>query len=92
MLCINDKKYKTLYEGAMIVPTALCQADSIVGTRNAERKKVDVLEMKCLRRIVGVLLMDRVGNEKVIKSAGIGNELPSRVDHSVGCQLVTWRA
>ena len=39
--------------------------------RSAGRRKVNVLEMKCLRSLVGVSRMDRVGNEEVRKRAGI---------------------
>ena len=48
--------------------------------RSAERKKVNVLEMKCLRSLVGVSRMDRVRNEEVRRRAGIGRELTSRAD------------
>ena len=41
------------------------------GMRSAERMKVNVLEMKCLRSLVGVLRMDRVRNEEVHRRAGI---------------------
>ena len=44
------KRY--LYEG-VIVPTVLYRAESW-GMRSAERRKVNILEMKCLRRLVGV--------------------------------------
>ena len=57
-LGINDKKY--LYE-RVIVPTALYGAEAWA-MRSAERRKVNVLEMKCLRSLVGVSRMDRVGN------------------------------
>ena len=33
--------------------------------RSAERRKVNVLQMKCLRSLVGVSRMDRVRNEEV---------------------------
>ena len=36
-----------------------------MGYENAERRKVNVLEMKCLRSLVGVSRMDRVRNEEV---------------------------
>ena len=39
------------YEGVCIVPTALYGAEAW-GMRNAERSKVNVLEMKCLRSLV----------------------------------------
>ena len=55
------KAKKCLYEG-VIVPTALYGAEAW-GMRSAERRKVNVLEMKCLRNLVGVSGMDRVRNE-----------------------------
>ena len=48
--------------------------------RSAERRKVNVLEMKCLRNFVGVSRMDRVRNEEVRMRAGIETELASRAD------------
>ena len=39
--------------------------------RSAERRKVNVREMKCLRTVVGVSRMDRVGNAEVRRRAGI---------------------
>ena len=48
--------------------------------RSTERSKLIVLEMKCLRSLVGVLRMDRVKNEKVRARAGIERELASRAD------------
>ena len=51
--------------------------------RSAERRKVNVLETKCLRSLVGVSRMDRVRNEEVRRSAGIEMELASRADQSV---------
>ena len=51
--------------------------------RNAERRKVNVLEMKCLRSLVGVSRMERVGNEEVRVRAGIEWELTSTADQRV---------
>ena len=51
--------------------------------RSAERRKVNVLEMKCLRSLVGVSRMNRVRNEEVRRRAGIERELASRVDQRV---------
>ena len=51
--------------------------------RSAERRKVNVLEMKCLRSLVGVSRMDRVRNEEVHRRAGIEMELASRADQRV---------
>ena len=41
---------------------------------------MNVLEMKCLRSLVGVSRMDRVRNEEVRRRAGIEMELVSRAD------------
>ena len=78
-LGINAKK--CLYE-LVIVPTALYGAE-VFGMRSAERRKVNVLEMKCLRSLVGVSRTDRVRNEEVLRRAGIENELASRADQRV---------
>ena len=51
--------------------------------RSAERRKVNVLEKKCLRSLVGELRMDRVRNEEVHRRAGIERELSSRADQRV---------
>ena len=48
--------------------------------RSAESKKVNVIEMKCLRSLVGVSRMDRVKNGEVRMRAGTERELASRAD------------
>ena len=54
-----------------------------MGLRSSERRKVNVLEMKCLRSVVGVSRMDRVRNEEVRRRAGIERELASKADQRV---------
>ena len=51
--------------------------------RSAERRKVNVLEIKCLRSLVRVSRIYRVRNEEVRRRAGIEMELASRADQSV---------
>ena len=51
--------------------------------RSAERRKVNVLEMKCLRSLVGVSRMDKLRNKEVSRRAGMKRELTSRVDQRV---------
>ena len=51
--------------------------------RRAERRTVNVLEMKCLRSLVGVSRMDRVMNEEVRRRAGIERGLATRADQRV---------
>ena len=75
------KAKKCLYEG-VILPTALYGAEAL-GMRSAERRKVNVLEMKCLRSLVGVSRMDTVRNEDMCRRAGIERELSSIADQRV---------
>ena len=44
---------------------------------------MNVLELKCLRSLVGVSRMDRVRNEEVRRRAGIERELAIRADQRV---------
>ena len=46
--------------------------------RSAERRKVNVLEIKCLRSLVRVSRMDRVRNGEMSRRAGTERELASR--------------
>ena len=78
---LGIKANKCLYEG-LIVPTGLYRAEAW-GIRSAERRKVNVLEMKCLKTFVGVSRIDRVRNEEVRRRAGIERELTSRANQRV---------
>ena len=62
-----------------------------MGMRSAERRKVNVLEMKCLRSLVGVSGIDRVRNEEVRRRVGIERELASRADQRVLRWLGMWK-
>ena len=70
-----------VYEG-VIVPTALYGTEAW-GMRSTEKRKLNVLEMKCLRRLVGVSRMDRVRNEEVRRRARIERKLAGRSDQRV---------
>ena len=78
---LGIKAKKCLYEG-VIVSTALYRGEAW-GMRSAERRKVNVLKMKCLRSLVGVSRNNRVRNEEVRRRAGIEMELASRADRRV---------
>ena len=67
-----------LHDG-VIVPIALYGAEAW-GMRSAERRKVNVFEMKCLRSLVGESRMDSACNEEVRRRAGIERELASRAE------------
>ena len=71
-----DEGRECQHEG-VIVPTAFYGADAW-DMRSVERKKVNILDMKCLRSLIGVSRMDRVKNEEVRRRAGIEVELASR--------------
>ena len=86
---LGIKAKKSLYEG-VIVTTALYGAEAW-GMRSAERRKVNVLEMKCLRSLVGVSRMDRVRNEEVRRRAEIERELASRADQRVLRWFGMWK-
>ena len=78
-LCTLVGQAKKCPFDVVIVPTSLYGGEAW-GMRSSERRKVNVLEMKCLRILVGVSRMDRVRNEKVRRRAGIERELASRAD------------
>ena len=78
---LEIKAKKCLYE-VVIVPTALYIVEAW-NIRSAERRKVNVLEVKCLRSLVGVSKMDRVRNEEVRMRAEIERELSSKADERV---------
>ena len=67
-ILINSEK--CLYEGVIIVPKALYRAEAL-GMKSAERRKVNVFEMKCVRSLVGVSRMDTVKNEEAGRRAVI---------------------
>ena len=70
---LGRKAKKFLHEG-VIVPTALYRAEAWGAERSAERRKVNVLEIKSLRSLVGVSRMDKVWNKEVRMRAGIERE------------------
>ena len=51
--------------------------------RSAERRKVNVLEIKCFISLVGMLRMDRVRNEEVHRRAGMEKEFAIRADQRI---------
>ena len=72
---LGIKAKNWLYEG-VIVPTALYGVEAW-GMRSAKRRKVNVLEIKCLRSFVRVSRMDRVRIKQVRIRAGIEMEFRS---------------
>ena len=67
-----------LYE-SIIVPTALYGAETW-GMKVAEKKRLNVLEMKCLRNMCGVTIWDRQYNDDIRRRAGVLLELSNRAE------------
>ena len=63
----EEVSVRTLYEG-VIVPTALYGAEAW-GVRSAERRTVNVFEIKCLRSLTLVLRMNKIWNKEVRRRA-----------------------
>ena len=83
---LGIKTQKCLYDGVIVPPTALHRAETWKMI-SAERRKVNVLEMKCLRSLVAVSLMDRVRTEEVGGRTGIEREL-ARKSSSESIEMV----
>ena len=47
------------------------------------RHRLNVFEMRCLRSMCGVTIMDRERNEHIRRRVGMVHELTARVDESV---------
>ena len=68
--------------------------------RSEQRRKVNVLEVECLRSLVGVSRKERVGNDEVRRRTGIERELAGIVgaesikivwtDGENGCMSTVW--
>ena len=74
---INTKK---CLDEIVNVPTF---GGEVWGMRSAERGKVNVLEMGCLRSLVGVSRMDKIRNYEVRMRAGIEREFVGTADQRV---------
>ena len=67
-----------LYE-SVIVPTALYAAETW-GMKTADKKRLDVMEMRCLRSMCGVTRWDRLRNEEIRRRSGVLLELSKRAE------------
>ena len=75
-----DAKRK-LYEG-IAVPTALYGVETW-NMSVKDRRKLNVMEMRCLRSMCGVTRRDRIRNEEIRRRTGVTRELSGRADQSV---------
>ena len=72
---------KALYE-SIIVPTVLYGGETW-GLREAERKRLDVMEMKCLRSMCGVTRLDRLENVEVRRRVGVDRTMRVKAEERV---------
>ncbi len=72
---------RRLYEG-VVVPTALNGAETW-NMGAAERKRLNVMEIRCLRSMCGVTRMDRVRNEELRRRPGDEKEVAERAEQGV---------
>ena len=72
---------KVLYE-KVVVPTVMYGSESL-GMKVTERQKLNVFQMKCLRSMTGVSLLDRVRNEVMRARTALRRELAARIDMNV---------
>ena len=78
-LGVNVKRM--MYE-SIVVPTVLYGAETW-GLNVREKRRLNVMEMKCLRSICGVTIRDRIRNEEIRRRVGVQNDLAGRVERSV---------
>ena len=72
---------KVLYE-RIVVPT-VAYGSELWGLKVGERQKLNVFEMRCLRSMAGVSLLDRIRNDEIRRRMGIRVELSKRIDRNV---------
>ena len=72
---------RALYE-SIIVPTVLYGGEAW-GLRQAERNRLDVMEMMCLRSMCGVTRRDRVENVEVRRRVGVDRSMAVRAEERV---------
>ena len=76
---VNVKKM--MYE-RIVVPTVLYGAETW-GLNVREKRRLDVMEMKCLRSMCGVTVRDRIRNEEIRRRVGVQINMSGRVERCV---------
>ena len=78
-LGVNVKRM--MYE-SIVVPSVLYGADAL-GLKEREHKRLNVMEIKCLRGICGATRMDKISNEEIRRRVRVQNKLSGRVENCV---------
>ena len=74
---MNVRAKRELYE-RVVVPTVMYGSEAW-GLGVEERRKLDVMEIRGLRSMYGVMRMDRFRNEVVRERVGAGKKLSERM-------------
>ena len=72
---------RRMYEG-IVVPTVLYGSEAWTWSKNVG-KRLNVLEMSCLRKMCGVTLRDRIRNEEIRNRCGVKKSLSVRGEESI---------
>ena len=72
---------KRMYEG-IVIPTVLYGSEAWTWSKNVG-KKLNVLEMSCLRKMNGVSLRQRIRNEEIRRMSGVNKNLNVKGEESV---------
>jgi hypothetical protein len=78
-LSIDSKR--VMYE-SIVAPTLLYGSE-VWATSVAERRRMEVMSMKCMRAMCGVSIMDRVRNEDIRRRCGSEISIEKRMDRNV---------
>ena len=74
---------KRMMHERIVVPTVIFGAEAW-WLREGVKKRLNVFEMKCLRKICGVTVMDRIRNVLIREAVGVMRDLAGRVEN---CEL-----
>ena len=72
---------RMMYE-RIVVPTVIYGAEAW-WLKEREKRRLNVFEMKCLRKMCGVTVMDRIRNEVIREEVGVIRDLVGRVENCV---------
>ena len=79
--CVSREAKVGMYEG--IVESSLLYGSEVWGLNVHERKRIEAVEMNCLRNICGLRRIDRVRNEEIRRRCRKKASVGERMDQSV---------
>ena len=70
---------KSMIYERTVVPTVLYWTETW-GLNAREKRRLNVMEMKCLRSICGVTVRDRIRNEEIMRRVGVQVDLLGKAE------------